>query len=115
MLEQAFVNKIISLEQSIKDLSMRLTKIEVDLENYATDKSVEVRIQETDNNVRENAVAIRDLQTQLQNVVLPDNIRYYLSQSEVSEFRKNYKQILAMLADVDEKYKALVNYTTNAT
>ena len=115
MVDQAYVNKLNSFELSLKELTIRVSKIEKDLENYVTQKSVQVYLQDTNNAVEDNSKAIRDLQIQVENIVLPDDTRYYLDQSEVEEFRKNYKIILSMIADIDEKYKALVAYTANAT
>lgn len=62
-----------------------------------------------------NAENINRLERQLGMVVLPEDTRYYLQQSEISDFRSNFSKLLAMMAQFETLYNSLVAYQANNT
>lgn len=63
--------------------------------------------------INDNAELINDLETRLSTVIVPEDTRYYLSQSEVADFRSNFAKLLAMISTFDALYKNLVAYSAN--
>lgn len=63
--------------------------------------------------IRDNSTLINQLERQLSKVVLPEDTRYYLSQTEVADFRSNFGKLLAMIASFEKLYKNLVAYSAN--
>lgn len=62
-----------------------------------------------------NAQIINTLEEKLALVNRPKDTRYYLSQSEVADFRSNFSKLLAMITQFETLYKNLVAYQSNVT
>lgn len=62
-----------------------------------------------------NGELINEIQQKLSLVVLPNDTRFFLEQSEIEDFRNNFQKLVAMIADVEILYKDMVSYVSNAT
>lgn len=60
-----------------------------------------------------NAEMINKIERQLGKVILPEDTRYYLSESEISDFRSNFSKLLAMMAQFESLYNNLVAYQSS--
>lgn len=62
-----------------------------------------------------NSESINTLERQIGKVILPEDTRFYLSESEISDFRSNFSKLLAMMAQFETLYNNLVAYQSNVT
>ena len=63
--------------------------------------------------IKANSELITKIEQQLATVIVPEDTRYYLEESEVGDFRSNFNKLLAMMASFDQLYKNLAAYSVN--
>lgn len=96
---QGLANKITELQQDINARPMRsdLSRSELNL----------------DAKIKSNSELIGKIEQKLNQISLPSDTRYYLSQTEIADFRSNFNKLLAMMASFDALYKNIVAYSAN--
>lgn len=110
MTNSEILTRLVKLEQAIIILSDKVTALEVQLPKYATQGQLKVSESNTKNLINQNSIMINDLQQQLQMVIIPSDTRYYLSSTEIEDFRSNYQTLIAMMADAEKLYRSIVSY-----
>lgn len=111
MTQQQIEEKLKSLETSIKTLSsmdsmmMKFINERIKLSDLVrSEESMKILINDSN-------IIIRRLEEQLAMISTPEQTRFYLEKSEVENFRSNFNQLLAMMAQFEELYKNLVAYS----
>ena len=66
-----------------------------------------------DEKIKANSELITKLEQQLAMVILPDDTKYFLEESEIGDFRSNFNKLLAMMSSFEQLYKNLVAYSVN--
>jgi len=105
-------NRIAKLEQSMSSLNTRMTLLESEMRKYATHGQLKTSEANTKNLINQNSILINDIQKQLTTVVIPSDTRYYLTTTEIAEFRSNYQTLIAMMTDTEKLYRSLVSYVS---
>lgn len=101
------------LKGIVQGLSTRVSTLEQDL-NARPQRSDLVRSEMAlDAKIKSNSELIGQLEQKLEQINLPTDTRYYLSTSEVSDFRSNFNKLLAMMASFETLYKNLVAFSAN--
>jgi len=107
--------RIATLENTVVALTARINALEHQLPKYATHGQLKTSEANTKNIINQNSIVINDIQQQLQTISIPSDTKYYLSNTEIEDFRTNYQRLLAMMTDADNMYKALIAYTVQNT
>jgi septal ring factor EnvC (AmiA/AmiB activator) len=105
--------KVKNLETKIQGLSTIVNKLNTDLllKSNATDLNrIRAELYEL---INDNSELISKIDEQLAKVILPEDTRYYLEESEVSDFQSNFNKLKAMMIQFDRLYKNLVAYEAN--
>lgn len=92
---------IAGLESSIEDLEAQLTV-------YVTKADLTTAIAEVNDTITELTSAMATVEEKVANVLLPNDTRFYLKESEITDFRTNFKTLRALLADVEKTRQALI-------
>jgi prefoldin subunit 5 len=110
-----------SLEQlttEIKNLTRALSGLQTQVVSLDSKVSAAVLASDlvtTEKNIEEQIAAVSNTVTKLEEklarVVLPTDTRYYLDESDISDFRSNFAKLLAMTATFEQLYKNLVAYS----
>ena len=111
MNNQELNNRLIRIEQSIKSLNERVEHLAYEMSKYATQGQLKTSEANLKNLINGNSQAITTLQEQIDTIVIPEQTRYYLSKSEVENFRSNYKSLISMITDIERLYQSLISYT----
>lgn len=106
-------NRMIKLETAAKAQSERITLLEHELGKYATQGQLKTSEANTKNIINSNSQLINDLEQKLLTIAIPSDTRYYLSNTEIEDFRNNYRKLIAMGADAERLYQSLVSYTAS--
>jgi len=103
------------LEHMMVSMGSRLTAAENEIQgvlrnmqiviNRATLRTVLDQVEDKFKLMNES---LRVIEAKLAKVLLPDDTRYYLQESEISNFRRNFRQLRMMMATFDRTRKALV-------
>ena len=104
-------NRLWAIEQSIVETNKRIDMVISDMAKYATQSQVKLMEANLKNVINANSQAITDLQNKLNAIALPDETRYYLTKTEVEDFRTRYKMLIAMMSDAERLYQSIISYT----
>jgi hypothetical protein len=104
-------NRMIKLETAMKAQSARITLLENELGKYATQGHLKTSEANTKNIINQNSILINDLEQKLLTVSIPDDTKYYLSNTEIEDFRNTYRKLIAMMTDSERLYQSLIAYT----
>ena len=66
-----------------------------------------------DAKIKSNSELITTIEQKLATIILPEDTKYYLEESEVGDFRSNFNKLLAMMSSFEQLYKNLVAYSIN--
>lgn len=105
-------NRLVKLEQSMAVLTNKVNLLEVEMKKYATHGQLKTSEANTKNLINQNSILINDIQKQLTTINIPSDTRYYLSTSEIEEFRSNYRTLIAMMTDAEKLYRSLISYVS---
>jgi len=106
------LNRIAKMEQALYVINDRIVSLESELKKYATHGQLKISESNTKNLINQNSILINDIQKQLTTIVIPTDTRYYLSTTEIDEFRSNYQTLIAMMTDAEKLYRSLISYVT---
>ena len=104
-------NRMTKLETAVKAQSARITLLENELGKYATQGQLKTSEGNTKNIINENSSLINSLEQKLLTIAIPQDTRYYLSNTEIEDFRNNYRRLIAMMTDAERLYQSLISYT----
>jgi len=104
-------NRMVKLETAVRAQSARITLLENELGKYATQGQLKTSEANTKNIINQNSILINDIEQKLLTIAIPSDTRYYLSNTEIEDFRDNYRKLIAMGADAERLYQSLISYT----
>ena len=103
-------NRVVKLEQQMKAVLADIELLKVEMNKYATQGQVKTSEANTKNIINQNSILINDIQQQLQTIVIPDDTKYYLKNSEIEEFRSNYTRLIALVTDAEKLHQSIIAY-----
>ena len=103
-------NRFAKLESAVVVLSDKVKYLEQQLAKYVTQGQLKTSEANTKNLINNNSILINDIQIKLQSINIPSDTRYYLSLTEIEDFRNNYQTLIAMMTDADKLYRSIVSY-----
>jgi len=105
-------NRILELETGLRKVQNQVNSLERELGKYATQGHLKTSEANTKNLINKNSMMINNLEQRLETISIPDDTRYYLEATEIEDFRSNYKRLIALMADAEKMYQALITYVS---
>lgn len=105
---QSLYNSIESLKTSINSLSSRVSTLENISGIYVTQSTQDTAIRTVNDTISDLNKAIGDIENKLKKITLPEDTKYYLEESEISNFRKNFRQLRVMMTEVENSRQAMI-------
>jgi hypothetical protein len=106
-------NKIKNIEKDIKTMKTQIASLQTLFGSSPSTSDMNLSENVLRGLINTNRELITDIEERLTKVILPDETRYYLEESEVESFRANFQKLVAMMTDVEQTYDAIVAYTAN--
>lgn len=105
---QSLYNSIESMKKSINSLSGRVSDLENISGIYITESTLSTSIRQVNDTISDLNKVIGGIESKLQKITLPEDTKYYLEQSEISNFRKNFRQLRVMMTEVENSRQAMI-------
>ena len=100
-----------SLEQVKKNLN-GVTQRVVDLEEisgiYITQASLQTAMRDIQQSITDMNTTIASLENKLQKITLPEGTRFYLEESEITDFRNHFRQLRSMMSELEKSRQAFI-------
>jgi hypothetical protein len=101
-----------NIDVKIEGLTTQLERLNTDLGSKITTADLTRSYDELKELIRTNSITISEMEQKLAKVILPEETRFYLEGSEVSDFQSNFNSLKAMMSKFDKLYKSLVAYAS---
>ena len=110
---QQLTNELQQIRTLLDGLNTQLNEIKQNVNSRPMRSDLARSEANQSSKIKDNSEIINKIEQKLSKISLPDSTRYYLSETEVGDFRANFNKLLAMLASFDQLYKNLVSYSVN--
>ncbi len=107
-------NKLTALETGLQECKTGIATLTKFFGSSASVSELKLSENNIKNTIRTNTSNITKLQEKLDLVMLPEDTRYYLAESEISDFRANFMKLVTMMAELNTLYESLVAYQLNS-
>lgn len=105
---QGLDNTLRVTRTEMSGLEARIETLEERASIYITNAELQTSLSDINDNISDINTTINTIETQLQRVVLPTDTRYYLQESEISDFRNNFRQLRALMAELERSRAAFI-------
>lgn len=105
---ESLYNSIESVKKDVSSISTRVTKLESISGIYITNASLQTNLVELQRTIDDMETSILELETKMQKISLPTDTRYYLEESEITDFRNHFRQLRVMMSDVEKSRQAFI-------
>jgi len=102
------------LKTQVAALQSVIAELKQDVNSRVRLSDLSRAIQDTNSRIKDASTIISNMEQKLAKISLPNNSRYYLESTEVSDFRSNFNKLLAMMSSFDQLYKNLVAYSVTS-
>jgi len=106
--EQTLYNSIESMKRVINGLSERVTSLEQIAGIYVTGSTLQTSLKDITDSITDMNKSISTIEDKLQRITLPSETRYYLQESEITDFRTHFRQLRAMMSELDKSRQAFI-------
>ena len=69
---------------------------------------MQTSLEDVNSSITDMNVIVNNLETKLQKISLPGNTRYYLDQSEITDFRNHFRQLRSMMSELEKSRQAFI-------
>ena len=101
-------NTVQAQQGIINGLSTRIATLENAAGIYISQSSLQSSISELQSNIDDINTTLVTIETQLQKITLPSDTRYYLEESEITDFRNHFRQLRTMMGELDKSRQAFI-------
>lgn len=105
---QSLNNKITVMNSTLIGLLERIKILEINSAIFITSSELKSEITSLEDKVADINTSINTLETKLQRIILPADTRYYLKESEITDFRNHFRQLRAFMSEIDNTRTALI-------
>lgn len=105
---ESLYNSIESVKKDVSSISTRVTKLESISGIYITNASLQTNLVNLQLAIDDMETSILELETKMQKISLPTDTRYYLEESEITDFRNHFRQLRVMMSDVEKSRQAFI-------
>ena len=105
---ESLYNAIESLKKLVIANSSRITDLENNAGIYITQSSLQSSVSDLEQSIKNMNDTILGIENKLQKINLPEGTRFYLEESEVSDFRNHFRQSRSMMSELDKSRQAFI-------
>lgn len=105
---EALNNQIISLRTRVSTLENRMLDLEDKQTIFVTKSDLFAEVKNINNTVNDINEALATIENKLAKVFLPADTRFFLQESEITDFRNNFRQLRALSADLERSRQAFI-------
>ncbi|HLD91313.1 MAG TPA: hypothetical protein VI911_09910 [Patescibacteria group bacterium] len=105
---ESLYNSIEQLKRTINGLATRISDLETTTGIYVTQSTMQTSLEDVNSSITDMNVIVNNLETKLQKISLPGNTRYYLDQSEITDFRNHFRQLRSMMSELEKSRQAFI-------
>lgn len=113
LLDPDISNQLKAIKSDIRRLQSQMSVLENVIGATATISDLGLTEKRLKQLIHDNSTEITKNQQKLSIVMLPDDTRYFLEESEVEDFRSNFRKLTALMTDVQNLYDSMVSYVSN--
>lgn len=106
-------NELSKISKNIIEINKRIDAMYQLFSSTATISDLRVLKKELDNKSQATSTLVRELESRLNMIKTPEETRFYLSESEIEDFRKNFTKLITMVADINDTYVQLTTYMSS--
>lgn len=105
---ESLYNSIESLRKTVNGLSERVFDLEEIQGIYVSQSSMQTSLEDMKSSITSLNSAMKAVECKLQKITLPEGTRYYLEESEVTDFRNHFRQLRSMMAELEKSRQAFI-------
>ena len=105
---EALQNQINSLRARVSDSENIIKDIEDKQSIFVTKSDLFAEIRSIENLVNDINEALATIENKLAKVFLPADTRFFLEESEITDFRNNFRQLRALTADLEKSRQSFI-------
>lgn len=109
-----------NVNPTLKSLQTQIDDINEKLDIRVTTAELQTAIGEYAQIINDFNSALADVEEKVKNILLPTDTRFYLEESEISDFRSNFRMLRALMTDLEKSRQAFIKLSarynlTNST
>jgi prefoldin subunit 5 len=105
---ESLYNSIESLKRSMGELSRRVTELEDIAGIYVTQSTMQTAMADMQTTVDNMSESLMSIENKLQKISLPQGTRFYLEESEITDFRNHFRQLRSMMSELEKSRQAFI-------
>jgi prefoldin subunit 5 len=105
---ESLYNSIESLKRTVNGLSERIVDLEEIQGIYVSQSVLQTSLEDMKTSISSLNTSMKEIECKLQKITLPEGTRYYLAESEISDFRSHFRQLRSMMAELEKSRQAFI-------
>lgn len=105
---ESLYNSIEALKKTVNGLSERVVDLEEIQGIYVSQSSLQTSLEDMKASIASLNSAMKAVECKLQKISLPEGTRYYLEESEVTDFRNHFRQLRSMMSELEKSRQAFI-------
>jgi len=101
-------NSINSIRKDDEALLSRIKVIEDRLEVFATRSELLTEVNRINTSLEEFNCALIKVEERLKKIILPEETRFFLQESEITDFRNHFRQLRTFMAELERSRQAFI-------
>jgi predicted nucleic acid-binding Zn-ribbon protein len=97
-----------TIKTQLTGLENRIQDMEDQLSVYVTSSDLQSYLNDINSTMNDYNDALSDLENRLAKVVLPTDTRYFLTESEITDFRDNFRKLRIMMSEVEKSRQSMI-------
>lgn len=105
---ESLFNSIQSMLKTLDGYEQRISNLEKTSGIYISQSSLQSSVSEIQSSIDGINTNVTAIEAQLQKVTLPSDTRYYLEESEITDFRNHFRQLRSMMGELERSRQAFI-------
>ena len=101
-------NSLETVKKNLNGISQRVSDLEKMSGVYITQSSLQTSVEDINQSISDMNITIGSLENKLQKITLPEGTRFYLEESEVTDFRNHFRQLRSMMSELEKSIQAFI-------
>lgn len=106
-------SELSKFNKAIVEINKRIDSLQLMFSKTVYISDLRILQRELNDKIQSNNTLVATLESKLNMIKTPEETRYYLEESEVSDFRNNFTKLLTMIADVNDTFTQLSTYMSS--
>ena len=101
-------NSIMTINKALLGLGERMNSLEDGQAIYVSKADLQTVTGALSDQITAMNVALSKVEQKLTKIILPEDTRYYLVSSEITDFRTNFRQLRGMMVELEKTRQAFI-------